>query len=421
MLFIGIDLGTTNSAIAWGGMDPRVNRFRPHIIKIDRQVDEYEFGRARLLPSCAYFPPGGSPTIGDYAKGKIQEEPGRVAKSMKRFMCQGNHRFIGTGGVSWTPIEVSARILGHLKDEAALIFKDIFKDIGGDVFKGIGGDVVITVPASFEPIMRDATVLAANNAGFTIDDKNLLSEPHAALHYFCNKRLPDSIDFSTPKRVLVFDLGGGTLDVSLHEVHESERLDIKDLAVSPYTLFGGDDFDKRAAEEFLTYYNYPLSLSESEKELLKFQFQAYAEDAKIRLNSQIIGSRHTNPVCEIRKQPTLPERSGLPKLPEFAYNLYWWKYKEIIKPFLADHLDLKSIPCASDNIISPILNVLDKGKEALNCTKRPKVDLVLLNGGMTRLIAIQQRLENLFGTKIVRYERNPDEAVALGAVISQAP
>ena len=413
MLFIGIDLGTTNSAIAWGAMDPRVNRFRPHIIEIDRQVDEYTFRRDRLLPSCAYFSPGGVTTIGDYAKGKIQEEPGRVAKSMKRFMSQGNHRFIGAGGVSWTPIEVSARILSHLKDEAALMFEHI----GGLPNR----DVVITVPASFESIMRDATVLAANDAGFTINDKNLLSEPHAALHYFCNKMLPDSIDFSTPKRVLVFDLGGGTLDVSLHEVHENRRLDIKDLAVSPYTLFGGDDFDKRVAEEFLTYYNYPSSLSESEKELLKFQFQAYAEDAKILLNSQIIGSPHTNPVCEIRKQPILPKRPGSPKLPGFSYNLYWWKYKEIIKPFLADHLDLRSVPCASDNIISPILSVLDKGKEKLNCTKRPKVDLVLLNGGMTRLITIQQRLESLFGTKIVRYERNPDEAVALGAVISQAP
>ena len=414
MLFIGIDLGTTNSAIAWGGLDPRVNRFRPHIIEIDRQVDEYEVGRDRLLPSCAYFSPfspGSGPTIGDYAKGKIQEEPGCVAKSMKRFMYEGNRTFVGAGGTSWTPIEISASILRHLKNEASLMFEHI----GGFSNK----DVVITVPASFESIMRDATILAANDAGFTIEDKNLLSEPHAALHYFCNKRLPDSIDFSTPKRVLVFDLGGGTLDVSFHEVRESKRLDIEDLAVSPYTLFGGDDFDKRVAEEFLAYYNYPSSLSELEKKLLKFQFQAYAEDAKIRLNSQIIGSLRTNPVCEIRKQPTLPERSGLPKLPEFAYNLYWWKYKEIIKPFLADHLDLKSIPCPSDNIISPILNVLDKGKEALNCTKRPKVDLVLLNGGMTRLIAIQQRLESLFGTKIVRYERNPDEAVALGAVISQ--
>ena len=411
MLFIGIDLGTTNSAIAWGRMDPRVNRFKPRIIEIDRQVGEYTSRRDRLLPSCAYFSPYGSTTIGDYAKGKIQEEPGRVAKSMKRFMYQGHHKLIGAGGVSWTPIEVSARILSHLKDEAALMFEHI----GGLPNR----DVVITVPASFESIMRDATVLAANDAGFAINDENLLSEPHAALHYFCNKRLPESIDFSTPKRVLVFDFGGGTLDVSLHKVHESERLDIEDLAVSPYTLFGGDDFDKRVAEELLTCYNYPSSLSDSEKDLLKFQFQAYAENAKILLNSQIIGSRPTNPVCEIRKQPTLSKRPGLPKLPEFAYNLHWWQYKEIIKPFLADHLDLKSVPCASDNIISPILNVLDKGKEKLNCTERPKVDLVLLNGGMTRLIAIRERLENFFGTKIVRYERNPDEAVALGAVISQ--
>lgn len=411
--YIGIDLGTTNSAIAWGMLDIRANQFRSRMIEIDRQMDVNGRTRQhRLLPSCTYFSPRGISIIGDYAKTMLQKEPGLVAKSMKRCMDKGDHIFTGTDGVSWTPIQTSTGILSQLKNAAA----PLFNLIGGFPER----NVMITVPASFEKSMREATVEAACNAKFKITEKNLLYEPHAALYYFCNQPIPDHIDFKDPKLVLVFDLGGGTLDVSLHKVSKQEsNLIIKDIAVSPYTRFGGDDFDKHVAEKLLENYKYPEELDASEMNLLKFQFQAYAENTKIKLSESIKVARATNPVFEIREQPTLPEHSNLPF---FEYDLSWCKYEEIIEPFLASDLKLESDPYASgsNNIIDPILNVLAEGKKELNCFERPTVDVVLLNGGMTKLPLIQQRLEDFFGTGVVRYESNPDEAVALGAVFYQA-
>ena len=422
MKYIGIDLGTTNSAIAWGWIDANTNEFRQSIIDIDRVVNkDGSFKRDKLLPSCVYFPQHSlSPIIGDYAKVMLEKEPWLVAKSMKLCMDRGYHKFTSADSVSWTPIEISYRILELLKQGALYTLAKYggFSD----------SNVKITVPASFEMSMRAATIDSAKKAFFpSITDKNLVPEPHAALHYFCykNKNQPFPIEFNKKKRVLVFDLGGGTLDVSLHEVEEnaagkSSPYTIKDIAISPYTRFGGDDFDKRVAEELLRcYFKCPSGSSALYMNVLKSQFQKYAEDAKIELSKKLVHSSNRNPYGEIRKYPTLPDGWGR----AFSYNLYWDEYREIIEPFLASDLKLESDydPTRDNNIIDPILKVLDDGKKKLGFDKRPKVDVVLLNGGMTNLPVIRQRLEDLFETGIVRYVENPDEAVALGAVLYQAP
>lgn len=414
-IYIGIDLGTTNSAIAYGGISRVSNRCDAQIIKIQRKVDAYGSGDESLLPSCKYFPERGTPFVGNYAKTMLGKYPNRVAKSMKCYMDQGNCNF-GTADVPWTPIEVSTSILRHLKSGASNRFNAL------ENFP----EVVIAVPASFPSIMRKATIEAARSAGFEITNQNLLEESTAALHYFCNrKQLPgEDIEFNESK-ILVFDLGGGTLDVSLHEVTKNGNgLTINDIAESPYKKFGGDQFDEKVADvllsEYVSTHGNPTKTS-NEWDQLKHQFQFYAEFAKIQLGYQINEPRHIpNPHYEINEQPCLLTGRSLPR---FNYDLTWDEYKNVIEPFLHETLRLNDphCPSRSDNIIDPILKVLDDAKTD-ECPDRPKVDIVLLNGGMTKLPVVEKRLKKFFGEGVIVYNDSDkaDKAVALGAVYHQA-
>ena len=413
-IYIGIDLGTTNSAIAYGGISRISNRCDAHIVNIRRKVDAYKAGDESLLPSCQYFPEGdGTPSVGDYAKRMLGMYPNRVAKSTKCYMDNGSDD-LGMD-VSCTPIGVATSILECLKAGVLLKFpflKDRFPK------------PAITVPASFGNKRRRATLAAATNAGLKITEEDLLEEPTAALHYFCNRKHEPDIEFNNSK-ILVFDLGGGTLDVSLHEVtKEVNSLRIDDIAISPYKEFGGDQFDEKVADVFLSQYydNHGNPAKDSDETAqLKKQFQFYAESAKIQLGYQINAIHHIlNPYYPINRQPYLPTS---PSLPTFNYDLTWDKYEDIIRPFLANDLCLESPHCSSrpHNIIDPILKVLDDAKRKLNCSKRPEVDTVLLNGGMTKLPVIEQRLKELFGEGVIVYNDSDkaDKAVALGAVYHQ--
>ena len=409
-IYIGIDLGTTNSAIAYGGISRISNRCDAHIIDIPRKVEAHKSGNKSLLPSCQYFPEVGTPFVGDYAKTMLGKYPNRVAKSTKCYMDQGSTD-LGME-VDCTPIQVSTSILKHLKSGVG----NRFNALSGEDFP----EVVITVPASFGNKRRCATLTAAKNAGFKITEENLLEEPTAALHYFCNRKYEPDIEFKNSK-ILVFDLGGGTLDVSLHEVTKDEKsLTINDIAKSPYKEFGGDQFDEKVADVLLSKYGYSAKNSD-ETDQLKRQFQFYAESAKIQLGYQINAIHHIpNPCHPIQTQPYLP--TG-PTSPIFNYVLTWDEYENIIKPFLDETLRLNDPHCPSrpDNIIDPILKVLDDAKTD-ECPDRPKVDIVLLNGGMTKLPVIEQRLKELFGKNVIVYNDSDkaDKAVALGAVYHQA-
>ena len=412
--YIGIDLGTTNSAIAYGGIDRRSNQYEAGIIKIRRKVDEYKSDNESLLPSCQYFPEGdGTPFVGNYAKSMLGRYPNRVAISTKCYMDNGSND-LGLA-VCCTPIKVATSILAHLKTGASYQF---------NAFENFP-EVAITVPASFPNTMREATIDAAKRAGFKITKDNLLEEPKAALHYFCNQKFPGGdIEFNESK-ILVFDLGGGTLDVSLHEVTKNEKsLTIKEMAKSPYKRFGGDQFDEELAkvllDEYVRKYGNPAKTSDETAQLKK-QFQFYAEDAKKRLCDDINANHPTpSPCYSIDRPPLLPT---LPPLPTFNYKLTWCEYKDIISPFLAETLRLSDSHCPSrsDNIIDPILKVLDDAKTD-ECPDRPKVDIVLLNGGMTKLPVVEERLKKLFGEGVVVYNDSDkaDQAVALGAVFHQA-
>jgi len=176
----------------------------------------------------------------------FSKQPQKVLKSVKSRM--GKKEVLSYDSAEYLPEDASALILSHIKKASKTFFSEEPED------------VVITVPASFDTDQREATVLAAKKAGFKTQNDDgssrniLLDEPRAVIYDFINRQNlgeipPTLLDFLSPKNVLVYDLGGGTLDVSLHKIFwddTEKRVDFDDLAVSRYTNIGGDDFDERA-------------------------------------------------------------------------------------------------------------------------------------------------------------------------------
>ena len=415
--YLGIDLGTTNSIMSWGAINPHREELDTQIINIPMKIESGGLGNKELLPSFVYFDERTSPTVGEYAKTMIGRQTGRVVRSVKSHM--GTQKGFHFDGETYDPAQISSMILKQLASGAQKI--------------GIIPEreqVVITVPASFDSDQRSATIKAAELAGFQV---TLFDEPRAALYDFANRQekgeLPSTlIDFGTPKLVLVFDLGGGTLDVSLHKVHrqpDQYKLDIKDIAIGRYTQLGGDNFDKLLANHFLEAYSnrLPQDPNDYDIHLLESEFQVYAELAKIELSTSAA-------LLETQQNGDWkPDNIDTPIIqypfanPDqmFQYNLTLAEYNQIVEPLLANELTLDSVDQPDprpfeENIIYPILDVLRKAKDKLRLNAPPEVDAVLLNGGMTQLHTIQKRLETFFGVRPI-VAGDPDRAVARGASV----
>lgn len=419
--YFGIDLGTTNSVLAWAKVDPSnlgETPINPQAveIKMPARTNYRANGFGELLPSCVYFKDNQpNPIVGMYAKGMLISQPKNVVKSIKTKMGTAHSMF------GYKPSEISARILQTLVDGVPIGFPR------GDLLN----EVVIGIPASFEEGMCDATLEAAKNAGFI--NPILIHEPIAALYDYSNQQnkglFPPGaagIEFSTdePKLILVFDLGGGTLDVSLHQVSlgSEQKLCVNEIAVSRYTSIGGDNFDNLLAEHFLDIYQRSLGILHN-RDLLKPQFQEYAEQAKITLSAKIERDKLRG---TFNPKTTQIEFTSLNRYQKqdgvFNYNLTLCKYEEIIAPLLAHNLTLKSVAMFSpsvppDNIIDPVLDVLKEGQNSLDSKTIPEPDAVILNGAMTRLHTIQKRLADFFPCVSISSIGDQDVAVARGAVV----
>lgn len=418
--FVGIDLGTTNSVIAWGQVTDVKQVVVPKEIELSMKSRDGGLTRRKTLPSFLFMQDPDNPVVGEYAKALVGISPHVVRSVKSRMGSDHRYRF---GEMEFSPAELSARILQHLASE-------------GKRHLGFRPEVlVITVPASFDSDMRQATLEAARIADFVVSEGDarpgvvLLDEPRAALYDFMNRQsrgeIPATlIDFTRPRTVLVFDLGGGTLDVSLHRVNAlsgpGEML-IDDLAISRYTRLGGDDFDFALAQdllrEFLGRYDFG-TIEPQEQAMLENTFMAIAEEAKIELTTEISNSLTINgrdPTeieIQISKVRVFRDRS-------FESELTLARYRDAVAPLLAHHLDLGDLDridmlTDTDNLIFPILDVLRKATAKIDTV--PKVDAVLLNGGMTKVHAIQQRLEDLFGFPPLTVG-DPDHSVARGAVV----
>ena len=444
-LCVGIDLGTTNSVLATVNIRPNGN-IVSKVVDLDRAVDMFNAGqgskftlkKSPILPSCVYYndEKNYQPIVGDFAKGRYPLRPYIVAKSIKSQMGNAFAEGLSSNVPDKTPAQVSARILEHMLRNAAKIYHLEKID-----------DAVITVPANFDFIMRQATLKAAELAGIKIRKADgsprqiLLSEPRAVIYDFINQvrngEIADQIlDLSAKKNVMVFDLGGGTLDITLHEISRRddapEILKVQDIATNRYTLLGGDDFDLCLARAMFQHYLEQYSahadivqkIRHEEKGVMS-QLLNYAENLKLEVSAQksdAFGGDNSGWFDEDEDFPV----GGNIGTTGYAYSDSFTtaQLEDIWRGFMGEEIqfnDYKNLAAATEkfgkqkNIILPILDVLNKASIKLN-TSNVTVDAVIMNGGMSRFYMVINRLKKFFGFDPI-VALDPDQAVARGAAV----
>ena len=347
---IGIDLGTTNSCAA------TVEGGRPAIVP--------NAEGERTTPSVVAFSKDGERLVGAIASRQAAVNPDRTISSVKRRM--GSDWRASIDGKAFTPQELSAMILRKLRRDAEAF-------LGQDVTQA-----VITVPAYFDDAQRQATKDAGKIAG--LDVLRIINEPTAAA-------LAYGLDNGTPQKVMVYDLGGGTFDVSIIEIGDGV---IEVLATSGDNHLGGDDFDERVANYLLDAFQREHGEDLRRNPMAVQRVREAAEQAKKELSS--LDSAHVN-------LPFLAQNAGGPL-----------------------HLDATVTRAAFDDMTRDLVErTTAPVQTALNDAGIAASELgcVLLVGGSTRVPAVQAHVRKLTGQE-PSASINPDECVATGAAIQAA-
>ena len=344
---IGIDLGTTNSVVAvMEGGEPTV-------------ITTQEGGR--LTPSVVGFTKNGERLVGQLAKRQAVSNPERTISSIKRHM--GTKYTVTIDGKDYTPEQISAMILEKMKGDAE-------RYLGEKVT-----EAVITVPANFNDSQRQATKDAGRIAG--LDVKRIINEPTAAA-------LAYGIDKSDDKTVLVYDLGGGTFDVSILELGDGV-FEVK--STTGDTHLGGDDFDHRIMDWMTDEFKKQNGIDLTGDKMAMQRIREAAEKAKIELSSMMT----TN--------------INLPFITAGANG--------------PQHLDMDLTRAKFDSMTSDLVDrtiqcvhtALSDAKMTVN-----DIDKILLVGGSSRIPAVQEAIKRVLG-KEPAHGVNPDECVAVGAAI----
>ncbi|THC51345.1 molecular chaperone DnaK [Streptomyces sp. A1499] len=349
---VGIDLGTTNSVVAvLEGGEPTV-------------VANAE--GARTTPSVVAFAKSGDVLVGEVAKRQAVTNVERTARSVKRHMGDGGWRFPESGsvdGTRYTAQELSARVLQKLK-------RDAESYLGEDVT-----DAVVTVPAYFDDTQRQATKEAGEIAGLNV--LRIINEPTAAA-------LAYGLDKGDDQTVLVFDLGGGTFDVSLLEMGEGV-IEVK--ATNGDTQLGGDDWDQRIVEHLVRQFKNAHGVDLGKDKMALQRLREGAEKAKIELSS----SSETD-----INLPYITASADGPL--HLAEKLTRARFQELTADLL-------------ERCKAPFHQAVDDAGVELS-----GVDHVILVGGSTRMPAVTELVRELTG-KDPHKGVNPDEVVALGAAL----
>lgn len=344
---IGIDLGTTNSCVAV------VEGGRPVIIPNEKG--------GRTTPSVVAFAADGERLVGDTAQRQAAVNSARTVSSVKRHM--GTDWSINIDGKRFTPQQISAMILRKLRQDAEAYLGETVTD------------AVITVPAYFNDIQRQATKDAGRIAGLNV--KRIINEPtSAALAY--------GLDNGAQQKIMVYDLGGGTFDVSIIEIGDGV---IEVLATNGDNHLGGDDFDARIAEHLLEEIRKTCQVDVRRDPAALQRVREAAEQAKKELSSAERASVNL---------PYLARAQG--KMIHFEYSLTRARFNELTR----DLVDRTAIP------VQTALN--DAG------IAPSELGRVLLVGGSTRIPAVQEKVRALTGI-VPSKNINPDECVAQGAAV----
>ena len=344
---IGIDLGTTNSCVAvFEGGEPIV-------------IPNPE--GARTTPSVVAFSKTGERMVGQVAKRQAITNPDRTISSVKREM--GTNFKTSIDGKDYTPQEISAMILQKLKADAEAY-------LGTSVT-----EAVITVPAYFSDAQRQATKDAGKIAGLEV--KRIINEPTAAA-------LAYGMDKETDQKIMVFDLGGGTFDVSLLEISDGV---FEVLATAGNNKLGGDDFDQRVIDWMADKFKAENGIDLRNDKMVLQRLKEAAEKAKIELSG--MSSSNIN-------LPFITANANGPL--HFDATLTRAEFDRITADLV-------------DATMKPTRQVLsDAGVSA------SQIDKVLLVGGSTRIPAVQEAVKKFIGKDPFK-GINPDECVALGAAI----
>ncbi len=348
-VIVGIDLGTTNSEVAV------VEDGRPRVILVEGDP---------ILPSVVGLADDGRLLVGKPARNQMVIAPGRTVRSIKRKM--GEDVTVTLGEQTFKPQEVSAMILRRLKDAAEL-------DLGRPVTKA-----VVTVPAYFNDSQRQATREAGTLAG--LDVVRILNEPTAAaLTYTPNP--------TGTERFLVYDLGGGTFDVSVVQA-ESGVFEV--LSSHGDTHLGGDDFDDLLADELADEFGELFGVDLRTDPVPAARLARAAEAAKRHLSD--------HPFVRVEEE-FIAEKDGVPL--HLSTEIDRGRYEELIQPLI-------------DRTLECVQRALDDAR--LTATN---IDRVVLVGGSTRTPLIGQLLEDRLGQPAHR-EVHPDLCVAMGAAVQAA-
>ena len=344
---IGIDLGTTNSCVAViEGGEPVV-------------IPNAEGGRT--TPSVVAFSKTGERMVGQVAKRQAITNPERTVVSIKREM--GTNHKVNIDGKAYTPQEISAMILQKLKADAEAYL--------GDTVSA----AVITVPAYFTDAQRQATKDAGKIAG--LDVKRIINEPTAAA-------LSYGIDKGEDQKVMVYDLGGGTFDVSIIEMGDGVQ---EVLATAGNNKLGGDDFDKRICDWMIEEFKKAEGVDLSADKMAMQRLREAAEKAKIELSGM------TNAAINL---PFITADASGPK--HLDLSLSRAKFNELTADLV-------------EATMEPVRQALkDSGLQIGDLSK------VLLVGGSTRIPAVQEAVKKLTGKDPFK-GINPDECVAMGAAL----
>ena len=344
---IGIDLGTTNSCVS--------------VIEGGEPVVIPNAEGARTTPSVVAFSKNGERMVGQVAKRQAITNPDRTVISIKREM--GTSYKVNIDGKSYTPQEISAMILQKLKSDAESYLGDKVTE------------AVITVPAYFTDAQRQATKDAGKIAGLEV--KRIINEPTAAA-------LSYGIDKENDQKVLVYDLGGGTFDVSIIEMGDGVQ---EVLATAGNNRLGGDDFDQRIVDWMISSFKAETGVDLKSDKMAMQRLKEAAEKAKIELSGMTSASIN---LPFITADATGPKHLDL--------TLSRAKFNELTGDLV-------------ENTMGPVRQALkDSGLDI------SAIDKVLMVGGSSRIPAVQEAVKKLIGKEPFK-GINPDECVAIGAAI----
>src|SRR5687767_8852906 len=345
---VGIDLGTTNSVVS--------------VLEAGDPVVIPNSEGARTTPSVVAFSKGGEVLVGEVAKRQAITNPDRTIRSVKRHM--GTNWSVDIDGKKYAPQEISARILQKLKRDAEAYLGDTV------------AQAVITVPAYFDDAQRTATKEAGQIAGLEV--LRIINEPTAAaLAYGLDKEGAD-------QTILVFDLGGGTFDVSVLEIGEGV-FEVK--STHGNTQLGGDDWDQRVIDWLVSTFKNTEGVDLGNDKMALQRLKEAAEKAKIELSA--VQETTIN-------LPFITATSDGPK--HLDYKLTRAKFQELT----ADLVEACKGPFEQA--------IKDAG------LSKSDIDHVVMVGGSTRMPAVQELVQTMTG-KEPHKGVNPDEVVAIGAAI----